>query len=345
MHDETTFWRGAAWVTLSYLIALVVGILTGHLVGVEDPIQVALVADLAATLVIFVFSVIFRNSSFYDAYWSVVPPAIVTYWILWEAQGGDPLRQALVLSVVVAWGYRLTRNWLYGWTGLDHEDWRYVDLRKKTGVFWQFVNMAGIHYFPTLIVFLGLLPAWYAVSSTTPSHLGDWIAAGIGFSATIIEAVSDHQMHAWRRGKHPPGAVMNKGLWRYSRHPNYFGEILFWVSLWLFAMAADPANLWTAAGWVAMAVMFRFISIPMMEQRQLARRPAYRVYIDRTSMVIPWMTRPGPAVPEFIPEPPRPSSADVASSEDPPTEETGFDEASVDLPSVTTPAESLFGEE
>ena len=94
-------------------------------------------------------------------------------------------------------------------------------------------------------------------------------------------------MRAFVRRRTEPGAHMEEGLWRYSRHPNYFGEILFWISLWLFAMAASPEAWWTGIGALAMIVMFVFASVPMMEERSLARRPGYAEYIRRTSAFIP----------------------------------------------------------
>jgi len=86
---------------------------------------------------------------------------------------------------------------------------------------------------------------------------------------------------------------MNLGLWRYSRHPNYFGEILFWWSVWLFGLAANPAWFWTVVGPLAIVVMFLAASIPMLDDRSRERRPLFSEYADRTSALIPWPPRPG----------------------------------------------------
>jgi steroid 5-alpha reductase family enzyme len=89
-----------------------------------------------------------------------------------------------------------------------------------------------------------------------------------------------------------PGQAMDQGLWGWSRHPNYFGEVSFWVSLALFGLAADPDTWWWIfVGAAAMYVMFQGASIPMMEKRSLDRRPTYQEVIDR--------------VPRFVPRPPR----------------------------------------
>ena len=151
-----------AWVTLAYIIALAAGWATivfapslspWFEAGPYGPIKIAFAADVVATLVIFGFSMAFDNSSFYDAYWSVIPIAIFGYWTTVAAPDASTLRIAALFAVVFVWGNRLTFNWARGWTGLDHEDWRYVDFRNQfPGTYWL-VSLGGIHFFPTVIVF------------------------------------------------------------------------------------------------------------------------------------------------------------------------------------------------
>ncbi|MBI5546954.1 MAG: DUF1295 domain-containing protein, partial [Deltaproteobacteria bacterium] len=89
-----------------------------------------------------------------------------------------------------------------------------------------------------------------------------------------------------------PGEIVNTGLWKYSRHPNYFGEVSFWWGLWLFGVASDPASaLWTLAGPVAMTGLFLFISVPMLDKRSLERRPGYAEHRRRVSALIPWFPK------------------------------------------------------
>ena len=105
----------------------------------------------------------------------------------------------------------------------------------------------------------------------------------IGFA---IEVVADRQKRAFRRDPANRGRFIATGLWAWSRHPNYFGEISFWVGLWLFGVAAG-APWWAAAGWISMVVLFAGASIPMAEKRSLARRPHYAEHQKRVSMLIP----------------------------------------------------------
>lgn len=248
----------------------------------------ALVADVIATVVVFGFSRTFGNSSFYDAYWSVIPPLLIAYW--WSRSGDDvdQLRRWLIAALVGLWAVRLTGNWIKSFPGLHHEDWRYPMLRQRAGR-WEIVaDFFAIHLIPTLQVFVGMLPVYVAV--THPGRGLGWlsgIAFVIGLAAVTIEFVADLQLHRFVRDR-GPGQAMIRGLWSWSRHPNYFGEFGFWFALALFGVAAAPAQAWWLfLGALAMLAMFLGASIPMMEARSLERRPDYQDVIDRVSRFVP----------------------------------------------------------
>lgn len=250
----------------------------------------ALVADVAATVVIFAFSLRYRNSSFYDPYWSVIPPLLAVYWYYANlAAGVDPIRAALVIGLVWLWAIRLTTNWATYWQGLQHEDWRYPLVRARAGKFATLADLFGIHLFPTVQVFLGCLPI-YAVLTRGQAPLGwlDALAVIVTFGAIAIETIADLQLHAFI-ARRVPGTFINTGLWAWSRHPNYFGEISFWWGLMLFGLAAAPEQwAWILPGALTMTAMFLFASIPFMDQRSAARRPAYAEHMRRVSALVPW---------------------------------------------------------
>ena len=281
--------RARLTVLVAYLVALAVALAVGQRVGVEHPIGVALCADLAGTLAIFAFSVAFRNSSFYDPYWSVAPLAIALFWAgRPELVGVNPIRLVIVIALVALWGARLTWNWLRGWEGLRHEDWRYRDLQQRTGRLYWLVSLAGIHLAPTLWVFAGLLPVYVAVAAgREPFGYLDLLAFAVTLGAIWLEARADQQLQRYRESKPPAEEFLRSGVWAWSRHPNYLGEMGFWWGLWLFAMAADPAWWWTIVGPLGITLMFRFVSLPMIEERMKARRPAYAEYVERSSLVLP----------------------------------------------------------
>jgi steroid 5-alpha reductase family enzyme len=250
-----------------------------------------LIADLIATVVVFIGSRVHHNSSFYDPYWSVLPPLLAIAWWVELDVPLDEVRAWLVVAVIWLWAIRLTGNWIYTFPDLSHEDWRYPLLRDRAGR-WEFVvDLMAIHVIPTFQVFAGMLPVYVVFRHTAPLGLLDWLAVGVGLGAVLLELVADVQMHRFAATKQP-GQVMDRGVWSWSRHPNYFGEISFWVSLALFGLAAAPATWWWIfAGALLMVLMFQGASIPMMEQRSLERRPAYQEVIDR--------------VPRLVPRPPR----------------------------------------
>jgi steroid 5-alpha reductase family enzyme len=287
--------HGLLIVGFSYVTALVAGWATVVFAPIEGALLRTLVADLVATLVIFGWSVAYDNSSFYDAYWSVIPIAIVLYWMSLAGPDVPALRSTAVLLVVAVWGARLTFNWARGWTGLDHEDWRYRDFREKAPRFYWAISLAGFHVYPTLGVFAGMAAVFPALAyGGRPIGLLDLLALGVGLSGIWLEWLADRQLYAFVTEARQPGETLREGLWRYSRHPNYLGEMLVWWSLFLFGMAADPGwARWTILAPLAMSAMFLFVSIPLIEKRSLKRRTNYQAVIDETSMLIPLPPRRG----------------------------------------------------
>lgn len=281
--------RAAGAVFLAYAVALATAIVVAHAVPAERPLWIAAWGDVAATLVVFAFSFGFRNSSFYDAYWSLAPIAIAVYWISSaESIGVDPTRQTVVLLLVVWWGARLTWNWARGWGGLGHEDWRYVQLREQTGSAYWGVSLVGLHLMPTVFVFLGLLPLYAALSvGVRPWGLLDGMAVLVTGGSVLLEQTADRQLLRFRRSDPAPGSVLASGLWARSRHPNYLGEIGFWWGLFLFGLSARPGWWWTGIGALAITGMFRIVSLPLIETRMLERRPGYAEQQRRVPLLLP----------------------------------------------------------
>ena len=296
-HSETTtrsrLLLAFSLVTVSYLIAFAVAFVIGWaLTGIIHPIWITLIADVGATIVIYIFSVIFKNVSFYDPYWSVQPIFIAVYWMILGFGTANIYRQVIVLTVVSFWGIRLTLNWVRGWKGLKHEDWRYVKYREENPKIFQLIAFTGLEMMPTLIVFLGCISFYPSmVLSSSDLNYFDLIAVIIAVGATIIEFIADEQMKIFLKMNDNSQNVMDLGLWSVSRHPNYFGEVSFWWGLFFFALAADLSWWWTVSGPIAMVVLFIFISIPLIENRQIAKREAYADYKKRVSMFIPWFPK------------------------------------------------------
>ncbi len=278
--------RDFGLIITAYLAAIAAAWATVALLDLH-PLVELLIADVLATAVIFGFSLLTGNSSCYDPYWSVAPPLIVAYLIL--AGDGNPARQGLVAVVVGLWAVRLTANWAYGWQGLDHEDWRYRDLARTAGPWWWLLSFFGVHLFPTILVWLGCLPLYPALD-TGRQPLGwlDAVALATGIGATWLEYGADRSLHLFRASRSSAAEVLTAGVWSWCRHPNYLGEIGFWVALFLFGVAGSGGVYpWSWLGPLCMVGLFLFVSIPLIERKLVADKPAYAQYRQRTRMLIP----------------------------------------------------------
>lgn len=244
-----------------------------------------LAADVVATVVVWAAGLAWRNVSVYDPYWSVAPPVIFTAWAVFKHSYTLPA--ALLLTAIWYWGIRLTLNWAGTFKSLAHEDWRYTRYRETLSPFmFQIVNFFGLNLFPTLIVFACMLPGLGILESTSPAGVWTWAGFAMCIAAPTIQLVADRQIHGFR-SEHP-GRYCDIGLWKHGRHPNYFGEILMWWGVWTMYVSLDgfAAHPWYILAPLAMTAMFLFISIPMMERRQMQNKPGYAEYRSRTRSLI-----------------------------------------------------------
>ena len=268
-------------VLLVYIIATAVGILIYRALTFEFYISL-LIADAVATVVVFLFSLIFNNASTYDPYWSVAPIVILVYGSLTY---GINLYGALMLTVVCLWGVRLTVNWAYTFKNLYHQDWRYTMLKEKTRTLYPLINLLGIHMFPTLIVYGCILPACFVVVTGVNLNTLSAIFLGVSLFATALQGVSDCQMHKYRKNRTNP--FIRDGLWKHSRHPNYLGEILMWWGVGISAVFALPQMWYLLFGALANNIMFLVVSIPMADRRQ-GRKEGFLEYKKSTNMLLPF---------------------------------------------------------
>lgn len=258
-----------------YAAAILFGIwLYGRLPGAFW--QRLLLADVAATAFVFLFSLLFGNASVYDPYWSVQPIVILAGFLFSRAV--TPIGAAL-LAVVSVWGVRLTANWAYTFRGLAHQDWRYTMLQEKSGAFYPIVNFLGIHLFPTLVVYLVTLPAVTVIEKGAAWSPLCLFGLALSLLATTLQGVADWQLHRFRKAHR--GAFIREGLWKHARHPNYLGEILMWWGV-AFASIAALHGVWQLLlGAIVNTAMFLFISIPMADRHQ-ARKDGFEAYRAET---------------------------------------------------------------
>ena len=229
---------------------------------------------------VFLAAVLADNTSVYDPYWSVLPLPAALWWYFHPGSAGraDPVRFALAAILLGLWGMRLTANFLRGWAGLGHEDWRYSAYRRLGTVRYWLVSLAGLQLVPTLVVFAALLPVWALTRGPgNGPNLLDALAAVVALAALGLETAADEQKRRQRR-EAGPGSFAASGLWGWCRHPNYLGEVVFWWGVFGFAPAAGWGNAWTVAGAVAMTLLFRLVSVPLMDGRMRSRYPGYAAF-------------------------------------------------------------------
>ena len=148
--------------------------------------------------------------------------------------------------------------------------------------------MFGIHLYPTLQVNLSLFPIYYALSvSSNEIGIGLYLASSFTLLAVALETISDEQMRKFRRSN-THDKTMKEGLWKYSRHPNYLGEILFWWGLYFMAIAVDISYWYLFICPLVMNLMFSLITCQMMDNRSLERRPDYADYMRSTRQLVIW---------------------------------------------------------
>jgi steroid 5-alpha reductase family enzyme len=289
MVTSTSKWNSIILISVIYISAFLVLYCIFPLLSFSRTMVNLFIADVIATLVIFIFSMIFSNSSVYDPYWSVVPPVIAIYLMIILPPANLP-RQIVITALVLFWSIRLTLNWLRGWQGLRHQDWRYTSIAEKTGKWYWPVSFMGIHFMPTLFVFLGCLPLWYSLSSSAPFNVYDIFAGLFTISAILVEWIADEQLYRFRKND-DRNTFIQSGLWQHSRHPNYLGEISFWGGMFLFVLSSSSfrcfAGYWTVVGLIFMILLFTLISIPLMEKRNKSRKPGYAEYIRKVPALLP----------------------------------------------------------
>jgi len=248
----------------------------------------ALPALLAAAALTWVVSVARRNVTIVDTLWSLLF-VLAAAMYAWAA--APPTRRAwLVLAMVGAWGLRLAvylawRNWGH------EEDHRYRAIRLRNEPNFALKSLWLIFGFQALLAWLISLPLAGAISGDAPLGPLDVLGVALWAVGLFFEAVGDWQLARFKADPHNAGRVMDRGLWRYTRHPNYFGDFCVWWGL--YVVAASAGAWWSIVGPLVMSfLLLRFSGVTLLESDIGARRPAYAEYVRRTNTFFPGPPRP-----------------------------------------------------
>ncbi|KPJ77125.1 MAG: hypothetical protein AMJ54_08890 [Deltaproteobacteria bacterium SG8_13] len=249
-----------------------------------------LVAITALMALGWIVSLVVRKVTFVDSLWGLGFVLIV--WITYFITEGYLLRRYLLVGLTTAWGVRLClhlsmRNWGHG------EDPRYAAWREQAGAYFWIFSLVKVFLPQALILWVISLSVQFGQLSLTPNHLTVYdifgtALWGIGF---FFESIADYQLAKFKADPSNKGKVMSRGLWAYSRHPNYFGEFLIWWGLFLITLST-PNSWWTIISpLVITAVLLKMTGVPLMERTIVETRPGYRKYMQRTNAFFPWFRK------------------------------------------------------
>lgn len=276
-------------ITVVYVLSFGAGGITLYILkDVLPPLLNMFIADSIATIIVYIFNLVFRNASVYDPYWSVQPPLLLAGFYLVYRIPFDAAHLLIIIPLIF-WAIRLTVNWAIGFDNLAWQDWRYQDIKQQNPRYEKLIVFFGIMYMPTCLVFLGVIPLWHVLTAPPGNHLLSGLGGIIITAGTLLELIADREM---KRYKADPARspCISSGLWKYSRHPNYMGEMLVWIGL--FIAGLQNFQLLNLPGVLLIIILFISASIPMMEKHLLARTSAYRDYQQNVPMLFP-LPRPG----------------------------------------------------
>ena len=275
-------------ILLAYIVAFAAGIVT-YLFLPDSFLLVykLLIADLVATVLIWLISLPLKNASLYDPYWSVLPPIMIALVMIEYGRFDLPL--IFLLVAVSVWAIRLTYNWGKLWTDFSHVDWRYLNFQKMAPKWYWLISFLAVMLVPTLIVFAQLVGPAFLLSFNGSLNFGTFtiLVVTIIILAALLQLVADTQMQNYKKNPLNRGRIMRQGLWKYSRHPNYLGEVAVWWGVYLIYVQQFGFDGVIVAP-VIMTLMFVFISVPLLEKKILKTRPEYRDYIKEAGMLVPF---------------------------------------------------------
>ena len=252
-----------------------------------------LVSTLGLATLTWVVSVLKRDVSIVDGVWALMLLAAATLY----ATGAEPYtgRTTLILTLVMLWAVRLSAHIIHRNWG-EPEDRRYRDIRQKYEPHFALKSLGLIFWFQAGLAWIISMPLLPALTVPVRSGILDILAIVVWTIGMSFESVSDWQLSRFKADPANHGKVMDRGLWRYTRHPNYFGECLVWWGFFLFALPAGAW--WTVVGPLSLTyLLLKFSGVTLMEQTIVERRPPYRAYIASTNAFIPGPPKQGTHAP------------------------------------------------
>jgi len=232
-----------------------------------------------------------RDVTFVDAFWALNMVFIAVGTWFWTPDG-DPLRKALLVGLCALWGARLGGYLLWRWRS-HGPDRRYKSMLGKAeatqGKSFARASLTMVFMTQAPMLFIVCLPVQLGqIAGSPPVGLVAWAGVALALVGVAFETIGDWQLTRFRQNPANAGQVLDTGLWRYTRHPNYFGDACVWWGLWLVA-AETTLGLFSIIGPAYLVfTLTRWSGVPTVEGRLKRRKPGYEDYMRRTSGFIPW---------------------------------------------------------
>ena len=252
--------------------------------ALQNVLLTNLAAIAMAILILWCLSLVRRDASIVDIFWG--GGFVLVAWVSFWASGQALPRPLLLTLMVSVWGLRLTGY--LAWRNIGkQEDYRYAAMRDRHGKRFPVVSLFTVFGLQGLLMWIISLPIQVGISQGQGWHMPVAIGVILWVAGLFFEAVGDHQLARFKADPANRGHVMNRGLWRYTRHPNYFGDFLVWWSFYLVA-AESGTWWWTIIGPLLMSfLLIRVSGVRLLESSLRSRVAGYEQYVHNTSAFFP----------------------------------------------------------
>lgn len=244
---------------------------------------------LAIMFILWLASLALKNASIVDIFWG--SGFVIVNWIyFFLAPDGFMTRKLLISTLVTVWGLRLTLHILLRNKGKP-EDFRYQKWREENGSSWWWRSFFKVFLLQGILLWIISAPLLLAHAGIKPQYLTalDWLGVILWVIGFYFEAVGDLQLKRFLARPENKGKIMNQGVWRFTRHPNYFGDSAQWWGFYL--IAASAGGWWTVFSPIMMTFLLVRVSGAALLEKSMSKKPGYRQYMASTSGFIPWFPR------------------------------------------------------
>ena len=249
----------------------------------------AIAGAVAAGLLLFsvwIVSIVIRDASIIDMFWGG-GFAVIAATCLLVSKNLSPAAIAIA-ALVMLWGARLWLHLFLRWRGEGEEDFRYQRMRAHHGEKFWWRSLFTVFILQGVLMWLVAMPYMTALDFGGPAAapIAAWVGLAIALLGVTMETLSDIQLTKFRANAQP-GDLLIDGWWSRTRHPNYFGDALFWWGIWAAAVATTPEVIWTIYAPALMTFLLIRISGAEMLERRLIKKPGYAEYMARTNRFVP----------------------------------------------------------